>query len=99
MDCSFGHGEFAVDVSQVSSSFNSRIEKKTISLLSTIDSNFFSFILLGSVVLEMIYTQSHILTKPPCLIAQSTPLYDCYDKTPFSGHQSGLSPMKKMHTL
>jgi hypothetical protein len=37
MDCSFGHGEFAVDVFQVSSSFNSRI-KKTISLLSTNDS-------------------------------------------------------------
>jgi hypothetical protein len=37
MDCSFGHGEFAVDVSQV---LKHRIEKNTISLLSTGDSNF-----------------------------------------------------------
>jgi hypothetical protein len=32
MDCSFGHGEFAVDVSQVSSKFQFSNRKKTIYL-------------------------------------------------------------------
>jgi hypothetical protein len=39
MDCSFGHGEFSVDVSQALKQFQFSNRKNTISLLSTNDNN------------------------------------------------------------
>jgi hypothetical protein len=42
MDCSFGHGEFAVDVSRILKQFPPISIKKRFPLLSTNDSNFLS---------------------------------------------------------